>query len=88
MKCSWSCYYSKSKNFKGVEFKEISFIPKSITGKSANPKYMNTRCSGVEFIIIAVKHFYGTLWDDIPRALLLQYSLNTIHPFFHGVLLM
>jgi len=41
----------KSKNFKGVEFKEISFIPKSIAGKSSNPKYMNTRCSGVEFII-------------------------------------
>ena len=41
----------KFKNFEGVDFKEISFIPKSIKGKSLNPKYLNTKCSGVELIV-------------------------------------
>ena len=41
----------QSKNFKGVEFREISFIPKSTRKKSLNSKYMNTRCSGVELIV-------------------------------------
>ena len=37
----------KSRDFKGVEFEEILFTPLSIDGKSSNPKYLNTECSGI-----------------------------------------
>ena len=35
----------------GVSFREVSFIPKYIPGKSTNPKFKNQICNGVEIVV-------------------------------------
>ena len=35
----------------GVSFREVSFIPKYIPGKSTNPKFKNQRCNGIEIVV-------------------------------------
>ncbi len=41
-----------SKNLEGVKFLETSFTPRSIAGKSINPKYLNEDCNGIKIIIL------------------------------------
>ncbi len=38
-------------NLKGVRFRKVEFTPRSIRGKSENPKYKNEKCRGLEITI-------------------------------------
>jgi len=42
----------QNKNLDGVEFSNVSFVPRSIKGKSISPKYLNQKCNGIKINII------------------------------------
>ncbi len=43
--------FLEKQNFNGIAFQLSEFTPENIPSKSINPKYLNEKCYGVEFII-------------------------------------
>ena len=64
-----------AKKIEGAEFSEISFIPKSIKGKSINPKYLGEHCKGIKISIIDKKKI-----NPIEIALYILDEVHKEHP--------
>lgn len=59
----------------GVQFDTVSFVPRSLAGKSSNPKFRNVRCNGIRLTVTDRRAFQPFA---VGVAILL--ALRRIHP--------
>ena len=64
-----------SKNIEGVKFLKTSFSPRSIKGKSSNPKYIDEYCNGIKIIILNKE-----IINPLKITLLLLDAVKKEHP--------
>ncbi|OUW62228.1 MAG: hypothetical protein CBD58_02130 [bacterium TMED198] len=65
----------RSYSLKGIQVKAVEFTPKSIIGKSTNPKYQNKVCNGIELQVLDYDIF-----DPIAFSIILIDELNKNFP--------
>jgi uncharacterized protein YbbC (DUF1343 family) len=65
----------RSYSLKGIQIKAVEFTPKSIIGKSTNPKYKNKVCNGIELQVLDYEVF-----DPVSFSIILIDELNKNFP--------